>query len=78
MSSLEETAAQLAEDTIKVMEKSGDDRLHYEVADLLGASSQTLEEAYMTEVRVRMAGKTARAFLRKKAQEILDAKKAQE
>ncbi len=72
MSSLEETAAQLAEDTIKVMEKSGDDRLHFEVADLLGASSQTLEEAYMTEVRVRMAGKSARAFLRKKAKELLD------
>ena len=78
MSSLDETAAQLAEDTIKVMEKSGDDRLHYHVADLLGASSQTLEEAYMTEVRVRMAGKAARAFLRKKAQELLDERKAEE
>lgn len=78
MSSLDETAAQLAEDTIKVMEKSGDDRLHYQVADLLGASSQTLEEAYMTEVRVRMAGKAARAFLRQKAQELLDARKTQE
>lgn len=70
MSSLQETAAKLAEDTIKIMEKSGEDRLHYEVAKVLGASSQTLEEAYLTEVRVRMAGKAARAFLREKIEEL--------
>ena len=71
MSTLQEMASKLADDTIKVMEKSGEDRLHYEVADVLGASSQTLEEAYLTEVRVRLAGKAARAFLRGKVQELV-------
>ncbi|WP_298679699.1 hypothetical protein [uncultured Lentibacter sp.] len=78
MSTMQETASRLADDTLKIMEKSGDDRLHFEVADLLGKSSQTLEEAYLTEVRVRMAGKAARAFLHKKAQALLDAQKPQE
>lgn len=75
MSSLQETAAKLANDTIKIMEKSGEDRLHYEVADLLGKSSQTLEEAYLTEVRVRLAGKAARNFLRGKVEELAKAQK---
>ena len=74
MSTMQETASQLADDTIKIMEQSGDDRLPFEVADLLGKSSQTLEEAYLTEVRVRMAGKAARAFLHKKAKALVDAK----
>ena len=78
MSTLKETASKLAEDTIKIMEQSGDDRLHFEVADLLGKSSQTLEEAYLTEVRVRMAGKAARALLLKKAKALVDAQKPQE
>ncbi len=71
MSTLQEMASKLADDTIKVMDKSGEDRLHYEVAKVLGASSQTLEEAYLTEVRVRLAGKAARAFLRKKVEELV-------
>lgn len=70
MSTLQETASKLADDTIKIMEKSGEDRLHYEVADLLGKSSQTLEEAYLTEVRVRLAAKQARGLLRKKVEEL--------
>ena len=78
MSTLQETASKLADDTIKIMEQSGDDRLHFEVADLLGKSSQTLEEAYLTEVRVRMAGKAACALLLKKAKALVDAQKPQE
>ena len=70
-STAEKIASDLADKTIAVMEKSGDDRLHFEVAKVLGASSQTLEEAYLTEVRVRMAGKAANAFLRDKAKELL-------
>ena len=70
-STAEKIASDLADKTIAVMEKSGDDRLHFEVAKVLGASSQTLEEAYLTEVRVRMAGKAANAFLRCKAKELL-------
>jgi len=67
MSSLEKIAAELAEQTMPLMEATGDDRLYYEVAKVLGASSQTLEEAYLTEIRVRLAGNKARDFLKSKA-----------
>lgn len=64
MSSLtQELAEKLAEDTFKVMKATGDDRFFMEVAKVIGASSTTLEEAYLTAVRVRMAERRARAFL---------------
>ncbi len=67
MASLEDIAAELAEDTLALMEQTGEDRIHFEVAKVLGASSQTLEEAFLTQVRVRLAGDKARAFLQEKA-----------
>lgn len=65
-------ASKLAEDTLKIQDASGDDRLFMEVAKVLGASSQTLEEAFLTEVRVRLSERTARAFLMKKLDELKD------
>ena len=73
MSTLDKIASELADATIAIMEKSGEDRLHYEVSKVLGASSQTLEEAYLTEVRVRLAGKAARIFLKEKVAELKQA-----
>ena len=75
MSTLDKIASDLADDTVALMKKTGEDRLHFEVAKVLGASSQTLEEAYLTEVRVRLSGDKARAFLKDK---IAEAKKAEE
>ena len=69
-STLEQMASDLADDTMKIISAGGDDRLHFAVADVLGASSQTLEEAYLTEVRVRMAGIAAKAFLKNKVKEL--------
>ncbi len=63
MSSLDTLAAKLAEDTIKAQKELGDDRLFMEVSGVLGASSQSLEEAYLTEVRVRMSEEKGRNFL---------------
>ncbi|WP_353472639.1 hypothetical protein PVT71_01045 [Salipiger sp. H15] len=64
MSSLtQELADKLAEDTFKVMKLTGDDRFFMEVAKVIGASSTTLEEAFLTSVRVRLAERRARAFL---------------
>lgn len=74
---LEKMASDLADDTLAIMAKTGEDRLHYEVAKVLGASSQTLEEAYLTEVRVRLAGNAAREFLKDKVREIAAAMKAE-
>lgn len=73
---LDKIASDLADKTIAIMEKTGEDRLHYEVAKVLGASSQTLEEAYLTEVRVRLAGKAATVFLKEKIKELAASDKA--
>jgi len=66
MSTLETLAAKLAEDTMKAMKETGDERLYVEVGQVLAASSQSLEEAYLTEIRVRLAERTARSFLSRK------------
>lgn len=63
MSLATDLADALAEDTFKVMEATGDDRIFMQVAEIIGASSTTLEEAYLTSVRVRMAEARARNFL---------------
>ncbi|KUP92597.1 hypothetical protein [Tritonibacter horizontis] len=63
MSTLDRLAAQLAEDTLKVQDALEEDRIYMEVAQVLGAASQSLEEAYLTEIRVRLAERTAREFL---------------
>lgn len=54
----------LARDTIVAMDKLGDEDLIAKVAKQLGATSTTLEEAFMTSARVRLAEKRARAFLK--------------
>ena len=58
-----EMANKLAEDCLAVQKETGDDRLFMEVGTVLGASSQTLEEAFLTAIRTRMANDKARAFL---------------
>ncbi|TCL09407.1 hypothetical protein BXY66_1453 [Shimia isoporae] len=69
MGTLETLAAKLAEDTIKVQKETGQDRLFVEVGNILAAASQSLEEAYLTEMRVRMAEEKARKFLIQKVKE---------
>jgi len=70
MSTLNKIAADLADETVKLMRETGEDRFYYEVAKVLGASSQTLEEAFLTEIRVRLAGAQARDFLDQKVASI--------
>ena len=62
-------AAKLAEDTIKVMDETGEDRFFVEVGEMLAASSQSLEEAFLTEIRVRLSERQARAFVIKRLTE---------
>lgn len=59
-------ANKLAEECLKVQEEVGEDRLFMEVGEVLGASSQTLEEAFLTAIRTRMAELKGRAFLANK------------
>lgn len=60
---LQNLADKLADDTIKTMDALGEDRLFEEVAKVIAASSTTLEEAYLTAVRVRLAERRGRKFL---------------
>ena len=50
--SIEKIAIQLANETLKHIEETGNERLYYDVAKVVGASSQTLEEAFLAEVRI--------------------------
>ena len=74
MGTLERLAGKLADDTFKAMKETGEDRLYTEVAKVLAASSQTLEEAFLTEMRVRLSERTAREFLNRKLAEAATAK----
>ena len=64
MSMVQELAEKLADDTLKAMKHLNDDRFFMEVAAELGAASTTLEEAFLTAIRVRLAERKARAFIR--------------
>lgn len=66
MSTLENLASKLAEDTLTVMDKTGEDRLYVEVGNMLATSSQSLEEAYLTEIRMRLSERAARKFIEAK------------
>lgn len=66
MGVIEDLADELACDVIKAIDATGDEELVNEVALVLGATSQTAEEAFLTYVRVRRANIKARALLLKK------------
>lgn len=61
--SLTKLAAKLAEDVLAVQKLNGNDRLFMELGEVIGAASQTLEEAFLTEVRIRLAEHQGRKFL---------------
>lgn len=62
----EDLADALARDVIEAVEKLGDEDLIRDVANSLGSSSQTAEEAFMTSVRVRLAERRARRMLKER------------
>jgi hypothetical protein len=74
MNSIEVLAAKLAEDVLILSDELGDDRFYTQVSAVLAASSQSLEEAFLTEIRVRLSEKAARDFLNKKIAESRQAK----
>ena len=64
--SIENIAIKLADETLKRAEQTGNERLYDDVAKIVGTSSQTLEEAFLTEVRIRLAAKKGFDFLKNK------------
>ncbi|WP_425090206.1 hypothetical protein [Tropicimonas sp. S265A] len=63
MGVIEDLADDLARDTIAAAEELGDEQLVRLVGEQLGASSSTMQEAYLTSVRVRQAELRARKYL---------------
>ena len=63
MDSTQELADELARDTIKYIDATGDEDIVDELVKVLGATSQTAEEAFKTSMRVRRANIKARAVL---------------
>jgi len=63
----DDLADELALKVIKYVDASGDDSVITEIVNILGATSQSAEEAFLTSMRVRRANMAARAHLLKKA-----------
>ncbi|OIQ42556.1 MAG: hypothetical protein BM560_03215 [Roseobacter sp. MedPE-SWde] len=70
MGTIEKLGEKLAIDTLKVQDAIGEDRFYMEVAQVLGAASQSLEEAFLTEMRVRIAERKARDFIAEKLAQV--------
>lgn len=63
MSFIEDLADDLARDTLAAMDEIDDDRLYERVSSTVGALSPTLQEAFMTAMRIRLAERRGRDFL---------------
>ena len=71
MSLTEDIADELALESLRIINATGDDAFVKRVADAIGGSSQTMEEAYLTAVRVRRAEQRARTLLKEIAAQAL-------
>lgn len=65
MSIVEELGDALAKTTLEAMDHIDDDRFYEKVSRVVGASSPTLQEAFLTAVRVRLAERRGREFVAK-------------
>ncbi|WP_420863413.1 hypothetical protein [Algirhabdus cladophorae] len=63
MSLTEDLADELALKALAAAEKEDSTQVVDQIAEILGASSQTLQEAFLTAVRVRRAEARARSVL---------------
>ena len=63
MSYVDDVALELAQLALADAARTGDEKIVDQIGDLLGASSQTLQESYLTFVRVRRAEARARQIL---------------
>lgn len=63
----EDLADDLAQQVIKYVDASGDEQVISDIVKVLGATSQTAEEAFLTSMRVRRANVKARALLLERA-----------
>ena len=74
MSLADDLANKLAADVIKHVEKTGDEDIISIMAQSLGDSSQTLQEAFITSVRVQRAAIRANRMLAERARKFAEPK----
>jgi len=70
----EDLADELARDVIKLIDATGDDQIIADITQILGVSSQTAEEAFLTAIRVRRANIKARALLLQRVKDFKNGK----
>ncbi len=63
MALVDDLADRLAEDVMRAMAELGNDRLYLDVGKVLGTSSPSLQESFLTSVRLRLAEARGRKFL---------------
>ena len=63
MALVETLADALAKEALAAMEKTGDEKLTDDISKAIGASSPTMQEEFLTAVRVRRAEKRGRDLL---------------
>ncbi len=63
MSFIDDMGMALADEALAEATASGDEKLVDRIATMLGASSQSLEEAYLTGIRVRRAEARAKEMI---------------
>ncbi|KQI69769.1 hypothetical protein AN189_05235 [Loktanella sp. 3ANDIMAR09] len=64
---VDEVANELAAKALEDEARTGDEKIVDQISEILGTSSQTLQESYMTFIRVRRAEKRARTLLASRA-----------
>ena len=63
MSVVEDLSDALARDALEAEQRLGDNKIAAQISEILGATSSTAQEAFLTAVRVRRAEARAREFL---------------
>ncbi|AMY68661.1 hypothetical protein [Frigidibacter mobilis] len=63
MALLDDLADELARDVLAALDDLGDDRFYEKVAKSVGELSPTLQEAFMTSIRLRLAERRGRRTL---------------
>ncbi|GGO52908.1 hypothetical protein SAMN05444398_101157 [Roseovarius pacificus] len=72
----EDLADELALDVLKYIDATGDEQIVADMVKVLGATSQTAEEAFLTSLRVRRANVKARKLLLDRAKAFKEDTKA--
>ncbi len=78
MSFIQELADQLAKDVLDAQSELQNDTFYEQVSKVLLAASPTLQEAYMTSIRIRLAERRGREFLERAVKAKRDGVKAPE